>query len=147
LVAARRSADFGPVAPSDDQEIARWREPTEELKLFEFEGQLSIDDQEEKQEEEDEAPEGQEEDEGDWFPGQELLALMQARATSLHFAARSASTGLPINIPSNGGGSSDGQNLGNAKPAHFAQGHAHVRPLVSLDIETACPSKTHRGSM
>jgi hypothetical protein len=28
--------------------------------------------------------------------------------------------------------SSRGQNLGSAKPAHFAQGHAHVRPLVEM---------------
>jgi hypothetical protein len=102
LVAARRSADFGPVAPPDNQEIAQWREPTEELELFEFEGQLSIDEEEEKQEEEDEALEGQEEDEGDWFPSPELLALMQAHGTSLHCAPNSASTGLPINITSNG---------------------------------------------
>jgi hypothetical protein len=97
------------VAPSDDQEIDRWSEPTEELELFEFEGQLSIDEEEEeKQEEEDEALEGQEEDEGDWFPSPELLALMQARGTSLHFAPKSASTGLPINITSTGRRSSDG---------------------------------------
>jgi hypothetical protein len=89
------------VAPADDQEIARWREPTEELELFEFEGQLSIDEEAPKLDEEDEAPEGQEEDEGDWFHSQELLALMQARGTSLHFAPKSASTGLPINITSN----------------------------------------------
>jgi hypothetical protein len=38
LVAAGRNADFGPVGPPDDQKIARWREPTEELELFEFEG-------------------------------------------------------------------------------------------------------------
>jgi hypothetical protein len=89
------------VAPPDDQEIARWREPTEELELFEFESQLTIDEEEEKQEEEDER---------DWFPGPELLALMQACGTSLHFAPRSASTGLPINRTSNGcgAGSSDG---------------------------------------
>jgi hypothetical protein len=92
------------VAPPADQEIARWREPTEELELFEFERQLSIDGEEEKLEEEDEASEGQEEDEGDWFSGPELLALMQARGTSLHFAPKSASTGLPINITSNGRG-------------------------------------------
>jgi hypothetical protein len=40
------------MAPPDDQEIARWREPTEELELFEFESQLSIDEEEEKLEEE-----------------------------------------------------------------------------------------------
>jgi hypothetical protein len=96
------------VAPPDDQEIVRLREPTEELELFEFEGQLSIDEEKEKLEEEDEAAEGQEEDEGDWFAGLELLALMQARGTSLHCAPRSASTGLPINMTSNGRGRTDG---------------------------------------
>jgi hypothetical protein len=87
-------------SPSPDQEIARLREPTEELELFEFEGQLSIE-EEEKMEDE---------DEGDWFSGPELLALIQIRGTSLHFAPRSASTGLPINITSNGCGAgwSDG---------------------------------------
>jgi hypothetical protein len=73
-----------------------------------LEGQLSIDEEKDKQEEEDEALEGQEEDEGDCFPSPELLALMQARGTSLHFAPKSASTGLPIKITSNGRGSSGG---------------------------------------
>jgi hypothetical protein len=81
------------VAPPDDQEIAPWRESTEKLEWFEFEGQLSIDEEEKLEEEE---------DEGDWFRGLELLALMQARGTSLHFAPKSASTGLLINITSNG---------------------------------------------
>jgi hypothetical protein len=46
-----------------------------ELELFEFEGQLSIDEEEETLEEEDEALEAQEEDEGDWFPSPELLVI------------------------------------------------------------------------
>jgi hypothetical protein len=53
------------VAPPDDQEIARWREPTGELELFEFKGERSNDEEEEKLEGEAEIPEGQKEEERD----------------------------------------------------------------------------------
>jgi hypothetical protein len=71
------------VAPPDDQEIARWREPTEELELFEFESQHSNDD-EEKLEEKDEVPESQKEEEGDSFSRLELsVTKIQFNAGSL----------------------------------------------------------------